>query len=140
MNRPEQRMIVSLSQEEREELAAKAEYTGSPEHKVERYWGGLPEARQLKGGRTGRPDKEVTTECHLTSLRDRVRATYWVREAIRAGQYKYFEGNRTGFPNRVWYQADGTIWVGYCINRASGEYKGWPIDEHERDKIFGRVD
>ena len=140
MKRPQQRLDRVLSQEERDELAARATYTGSPEHKGAAWWGGLPAARDLGGGRIGRPNKEVTMECPLTSIKDQVRATTWVRNAIRAGQYRYFEGSNSGFPNRVWYEAEGRIWVGYCINRTSGEYKGWPIDEDERDAIFGRMD
>ena len=101
---------------------------------------GLPEARQLGGGRIGRPHRPVTSKCHLHTPRDRARATSWVRCAIKEGKYKYFEGNSEGFPNRVWYQADAKIWIGYCINRASGEYKGWPICETERNEFFGRVD
>ena len=140
MKRPEQRPSRDLSQDERDELAAKAIYTGSPEHKETAWWGGLPEARQLGGGRIGRPHRPVTSKCHLHTPRDRARATSWVRCAIKEGKYKYFEGNSEGFPNRVWYQADAKIWIGYCINRASGEYKGWPICETERNEIFGRVD
>jgi hypothetical protein len=140
MKRPTQRPVRVLSQEERNELAAKAVYTGSPEHKKTAWWGGLPEARDLGGGRIGRPGKEQTTECPLTSTKDKVRATTWVREAIKTGQCKYFEGNNEGFPNRVWYEANGRIWSGWCTNRSSGEYKGWPIDEDERNAVFGRMD
>ena len=113
---------------------------GSPEHKETTWWGGLREARILGDGRIGRPNAPVTTKCPLVTPRDKVRATGWVRNAIRQGKYRYFEGNNEGFPNRVWYEADGCIWVGYCINRTSGEYKGWPSDEKERNEIFGRVD
>ena len=160
MKRPNQRPVLTLSQQERDKLAAKAKYTGSPEHKRTVWWGGLPEARVLGDRRIGRSNTQQTTECDLTSAKDKVRATTWVREAIKAGQCKYFEGNKTGFPNRVWpnrvwpnrvwpnrvwpnrvwYEADGRIWIGWCINRASGEYKGWPIDEDERNKILGRMD
>lgn len=140
MKRPNQRPPRVLSQIERDELADRAVYAGSPEHKKSGWWGGLPEARDLGDGRIGRSDKEQTTECPLKSLKDKARATTWVREAIKAGQYKYFEGNNEGFPNRVWYLADGRIWIGWCINRTSGEYKGWPIDEGERIAVFGRMD
>ena len=128
MKRPNQRPIRVLTQKEKDELADRAMYTGSPEHKKTDWWGGLPETRDLGDGRIGRSNKQQTTECPLTTLRDQVRATTWVREAIKSGQYKYFEGNNSGFPNRVWYEAEGKTWEGYCINRTSGEYKGWPID------------
>ena len=140
MKRPEQRPRRDLSQEERDELATKAVYTGSSEHKGREWWGGIPEARQLGGGRIGRPHRPVTTECPLTTLRDQVRATHWVQNAIREGKYKYFEGYNQGFPQRIWYQADDSYWVGYCINRTIGNYKGWPVNENEINEIFGRVD
>ena len=140
MKRPKQRPVRVLSQEERDVLASRAVYTGSPEHKGAGWWGGLPTARDLGDGRIGRPNREVTTRCPLTGVKDKARATTWVQEAIKVGQYRYFEGNDEGFPNRIWYEADGTIWIGWCINRISGEYKGWPIDEDERDDVFGRMD
>ena len=33
--------------------------------------------------------------------------------------------------------ADGQTWIGYCVNRTTGDYKGWPIDDGERRAIFG---
>ena len=128
MKRPKQRLVRVLSPEERDELSAKATYTGSPEHKTTAWWGGLPEAFRQDDGSLSRPKKQQTTECPLTTPRDQVRATKWVREAIKAGQYEYFEENNSGFPKKVWYEAAGRTWEGYCINRTSGEYKGWPID------------
>lgn len=139
MKRPEQRPVRVLSKDERIELASRAVYIGSPEHKGTKWWGGLPAARDLGDGRIGRPNREVTTKCPLTSAKDRDLATTWVQEAIKAGQYRYFEGADVGFPNRVWYEANCTIWIGWCINRTAGEYKGWPIDEDERNDVFGRM-
>ena len=56
MKRPGQRPSrQSLSLAAREDLAARARYIGSDEHKEKRWWGGLPKARQLPGGRVGRP-------------------------------------------------------------------------------------
>lgn len=92
-------------------------------------------ARQLPGGRVGRRDKQTTTVCPLTTEQDRKLATSWLRKAIEVGQYRFREGDLE-FPHKVWYEADGEIWFGLCINRESGEYKGWPIDEDERRGIF----
>lgn len=125
-----------LSPEERRELAARASYEGSPEHKVELWWHGLPEARQLPGGRVGRRRKQTTTICTLTTEEDRVRATEWVRQAIANGQYRYYEGDKD-FPRRIRHRADGRIWYGVCLNQGQGHYKGWPIEEDEQRAIFG---
>ena len=131
-------MVRALSDAERQDVASRARYTGSPEHKIQRSWLGLPEARQLPGGRIGRPGKQTTTVCPLTTDQDRERANCWVRNAIIAGQYRFFEADRD-FPKKIWYEADGQIWLGFSVNPASGEYKGWPIDEGERNAIFGRM-
>ena len=32
---------------------------------------------------------------------------------------------------------DDQTWTGNCVNRATGDYKGWPIDDGERRAIFG---
>jgi len=94
-------------------------------------------AKQLPGGRVGRPGKKQTTVCPLTTAQDRNRATQWIRNAIADGKYRLDE-RCMDYPKNVWYEAEGQIWQGRCINRQSGEYKGWPISETERDRIFNR--
>ena len=136
MKRPEQRPQRQLAATDRQALAARARYTGSPEHKVHRSWLGLPEARQLPGGRIGRPSKQTTSICPLTAAADQERATDWVRNAISAGQYRFFESDQD-FPKKIWYEAEGKIWHGLCFNQGSGEYKGWQSDERERNAVFG---
>lgn len=138
LNRPNQIRIRQRTPAELMDLAERAVYSGSPEHKVVRWWGGLPMGRQLPGGRVGRPRKE-TTICPLTSKSDRVIATEWVRAAIRSGQCRFYESDQN-FPKKVWYEAGGQIWMGERINDGLGEYKGWPIFEEERDEVFGRMD
>lgn len=134
--RPPQRpRRADLLQAEREALAAHAMYVGSPEHKDEKWWGGLPMARQLPKGKIGRRGKQTTTLCPLTTEEDRHRATEWVRLAIANGQYRFFQ-NDQAFPKKIWHRADGTIWCGIVSNPASGEYKGWPIGEREWREIF----
>ena len=140
MRRPAQRAVrARLSIAERRALAARARYVGSPEHKLGGWWGGLPKARQLQGGKVGRPGKQTTTVCPLTTNEDRAEATEWLRRAIVAGQYRFVEADQD-FPKRAWFEARGRIWCGFCLNPAAGEYKGWPIDEDERRAIFDRVD
>lgn len=136
MKRPRQRERRMLSPTERRAVAARARYVGSGEHKAGGWWGGLPKARQLPGGRVGRRGKQTPTVCPLTSNQDRERATSWVRQAIIEGQYRFQESDGD-FPKKIWYEADGRIWFGYCLNKESGEYKGWPIDEGERRAVFG---
>lgn len=138
MRRPAQKRVPEpLTPEERKALSAKAQYTGSAEHKDRRWWGGLPRGRQLPGGKAGRAGKQKTTICPLTGVSDRERATEWVREAIERGNYRFVQTDQN-FPKKIWYRDDsGQYWCGYCINTASGDYKGWPIDKSERDEIFG---
>ena len=137
--RPKKRpQRADLSADERKNLAARASYVGSAEHKVKSWWGGLPEAKQLPDGKVIRPKKprkQTTTLCPLTSLEDRNRATQWVRSAIASGQYRFYEGDQD-FPKKVWHCADGRIWCGLCVNPSQGEYKGWPVEEQERHAIF----
>ena len=98
---PEQRpQRVALSPCEREALAARAWYQGSSEHKEKRWWGGLPKARQLPGGKVGRRGKQITTLCPLTTEEDRDRATVWVRQAIVNGQYEFYEADQE-FPKKI---------------------------------------
>ena len=76
----------------------------------------------------------------MTDESDRVRATQWLRVAIERGQYLFVQADQD-FPKRIWYRDDrGQYWFGHCINTASGEYKGWPIEKRERDEVFGRLD
>jgi hypothetical protein len=117
-----------------------ARYVGSKEHKVERWWGGLPGAYKNEDGKATRPSKQDTTICPLVTATDRDNATGWVRAALRNGQVKYVEGDKD-FPKKIWYQEGptGPIWSGLCVNSVAGEYKGWPISEDERREIFGQL-
>ena len=137
--RPKQSGIRQRSLEELAGAAGKARYVGSPEHKVRRWWGDVPpSARQSSGGSVGRPGKQTTTVCPLTEPADRGRATGWVQAAIRSGQCRFYQSDSL-FSKKVWYEADGCIWMGFLINPGNGEYKGWPIGKEERDEVFGRL-
>jgi hypothetical protein len=115
-----------------------ARYVGSPEHKTRRWWGGLPEAFADSHGTARRPDKQDTTICTLTAEADRIQATEWVQKALKASQFRYYEGDKD-YPKKIWYQDEtsGQLWFGQCVNSVRGEYKGWQIDEEERREIFG---
>lgn len=93
-------------------------------------------SRQMPGGRLGRPGKQTTTVCPLVSAADRARATTWVRAAIQAGQCIFQQSDQL-FPKKIWYEADGQVWMGMRVTDRLGEYKGWPISREERDAIFG---
>ena len=130
MKKPTQRLQrVELSKQERIELASRASYEGSCEHKDRRWWGGLPCARQLPGGRIGRRGKQQSTICPFVEDEDREKATSWVRQAIRNGNYEFIETDHH-FPKKIWYRDHlGRTWGGMCINTDLGTYKGWPVDD-----------
>lgn len=128
-------MRKKLTAYQRRELAAEASYVGSGEHKAVGWWGGLPMGKQRPGGNVGRRRKQTTTICPLTTEQDRHLATEWVRGAITAGQYKFVEADKR-FPKKIWFEAKGQIWCGFCTNSELGQYKGWPIDEGVRRGIF----
>ncbi len=118
-------------------LASRAIYVGSKEHKIVRWWGGLPGIRVDRTGQVvGRPHKQKTTICHITDEpAGRRRATAWIKAAIRSGRYRYLEGDGD-FPKHVWYRVRGQPWFGYCINSMAGDYKGWPLEHDEPDAKF----
>jgi hypothetical protein len=79
----------------------------------------------------------VTTICPLVTALDRDMASDWVRTALKKGQFRYVEGDKS-FPKKIWYR-DQTdrVWFGFCTNSIAGQYKGWPIDESQRVEILG---
>jgi hypothetical protein len=106
-----------------------ASYQGSKEHKAKRWWGGLPGVRLGKDGKATRPKKQKTTICWLVEEADRFEATHWVREALKNGQCRYYEGDDR-YPKHIWYKnKDGQFWFGFLFDSGHGSYKGWPIEE-----------
>ncbi|MGO9743825.1 MAG: hypothetical protein ACLPN5_20380 [Roseiarcus sp.] len=117
-----------------------AAYVGSSEHKTERWWGGLPAAFVGDDGFASRPKKRSTTICPLVGSADRDRASNWVRQALIAGRFRYYEGDKS-FPKKLWHKDEGgRIWFGYCVNSVLGHYKGWPVDEDEKVEVFGAME
>lgn len=113
-----------------------ASYVGGGEHKVARWWGGLPQAKLGKDGIATRPKRLLTTICYRSTEAERDEASCWVRKALAAGQFRYFEGDKT-FPKHIWYQDfNGQFWFGFAINQIAGTYKGWPISEAEKREKF----
>ena len=114
-------------------------YVGSPEHKTERWWGGLPEAYIGPDGVARRPGKQFTTICPRVTAAERDAATDWVRIALRRKQYRYYEGDKT-YPKHLWYEDDaGQFWFGFAVNQILGTYKGWPIAWEEKRETFDQV-
>lgn len=114
----------------------KASYVGSPEHKVKRFWGGLPQAWIGPDGRAKRPKKQKTNICHRTTDEERDEASGWVQEALSAGQLRFCDGDGI-FPKHIWYRdEEGQFWFGFAVNQTAGTYKGWPITEAEKLEAF----
>ena len=118
-----------------------ATYVGSAEHKDCRWWGGLPATSVDRDGNRFRPNKQQTTICPLVSDAERHRATDWVREALRRGQYKFEDVPKGAYPRWIWYRDPETkqAWLGLCINVVGGTYKGWPVDDGEYDGIVNKL-
>ena len=121
-----------------EEIEA-ASYVGSAEHKEKGWWGGLPKVRKGRDGKPRRPKKALTTICRMTTNEDREKATRWVREALAAGQLRFFEGDKT-YPKYIWYKDEtGQLWFGFAVNQIAGTYKGLPINEADKRAAFDRM-
>lgn len=115
---------------------AQASYVGSPEHKVKRYWGGLPQSWIGPDGKARRPKKQKTNICHRTLEAERIEASEWVRAALSARQLRYCDGDGI-FPKHIWYRdANEQYWFGFAVNQTAGTYKGWPITEAEKIEAF----
>jgi len=135
--RPEQ--LPARAPLSREQIDS-ARYVGSPEHKTHRWWGGLPEAYVPESGDASRPGKQQTTICPLLTEQDRDRATCWVQGALRAGRFRFYEGDQD-FPKKIWYRDQaGQLWFGLCVNTVLGQYKGWPAEEEDCVAVFGTLD
>ena len=139
MKRPPKTVPV-LDGASRNALAARAIYTGSPEHKTERSWLGMPQPR--KNSKTGVPGfKQIATICPLVQDKQREIAIAWVKNAISQGHYNpnIWDGE---FPREIWHKDDqGNYWFGRLTQRGTGdgtqaEYKGWPISREEWRENF----
>lgn len=122
----------------RAQVAGRAVYQGSPEHKDKRSWLGPPQPRRrgAKSPRGAANPKLTATICDLVSPADQAMATHWIQTAIQRGQFDPTD-IRNGFPRYVWHRdATGRYWYGFLTNEGAGpnpigSYKGWPISEEE---------
>lgn len=116
-----------------------AHYVGSAEHKIQRWWGGLPGAFIGEDGIAHCPGKQLTTPCLRTTEDQREEASSWVRVALAARQFRFYEGDGQ-YPKHLWYRDEsGQYWFGFAVNQLLGSYKGWPIDEQEKRATFDRL-
>jgi len=96
-----------------EEIAQRASYVGSAEHKSYPSFAGPPHRRA------------DATKCD-PGLADPAELTAWLREAITAGRVgSPWEGD---FPRYVWHRDGDVCYEGRLVNRELGEYKGYPLD------------
>jgi hypothetical protein len=94
-------------------VAEKARYVGSPEHKEEPSFAGLP-----------RPRADATI-CDNRFADRQSELTGWLRDAIRNGCVGApWEGD---FPRYVWCMKDDIVYEARLVNRGNGEYKGYPL-------------
>jgi hypothetical protein len=102
-----------------EEVASRARYVGSSEHK---------DYESDAGPAALRSDAARCEPRHT----DFVAITPALQEAIRRRcTGAQFEGE---FPRHVWGWLGGRLYEARLINRAQGWYKAWPIEDAERPK------
>jgi hypothetical protein len=113
------RRVVEQPAGNREEIAARATYVGSPEHKDIPSFAGHP-----------RPRADASI-CTRTLASDQETVTSWLRQALLAGNHSEFmDGD---FPRYVWHH-DATADLSYearLVNREQGSYKGYPLNPGE---------
>jgi hypothetical protein len=111
--RPLRREVVTPAGIDLNQLAARATYVGSPEHKSTRSFAGHPRPRA------------TATICDPKLADSQVKITDWLRDAIRHGQVSgVWDGE---FPKYVWGNVDGQLYEGRLVNREQGQYKGYPL-------------
>ncbi len=97
-------------------LAERVTYVGSVEHKDTPGFAGHPRPRT---------DASICPR----PIWDRKTASDWVKSAVRDGiTGAPWEGE---FPRYVWYRDGDTVYEGRLVNRVTGEYKGYPLDQSE---------
>ena len=102
---------------DREDLASRAIYVGSIEHKTYASFAGPPAWRRS----TATPcDPRFANQDELTA---------WLRAGIREGRHGApWEGP---FPRYVWYQDGDTWYEGMLVNSELGQYKGYALEPTE---------
>jgi hypothetical protein len=100
-----------------EDVANRARYIGSPEHKDTPSFSGNP-----------RPRADASI-CDRRLAQDLDQVANWLKSAILDGHVsEYWEGE---FPRYVWYRDGDTVYEGRLVNREAGSYKGYPLGSSE---------
>lgn len=105
------------------ELARRANYVGSPEHKSSPSFAGQPKPRG---------DASL---CDRSLNQAQPKVTRWLRRALGNGMVGApWEGD---FPRYVWHQEGEVVFEGRLTNREAGEYKGYPLQPDEWPEGMG---
>ena len=96
-------------------VAARARYVGSPNHKDSQSFAGAIPAH--------RPHASICPR-DLANQQNLVRQ--WLQDAIRRGSCgHHWDGE---FPRYVWHREGTVVYEARLTNRAKGEYKGYPLE------------
>lgn len=115
--RPLRRSMVVPVAVNLSDLADRAAYVGSPEHKDVPSFAGSPRLRR------------DASCCPRNLAVDREQLSNWLRTAFRLGAVgQPWEGQ---FPRYVWYRHAEVVFEGRLVNRIQGTYKGYPLAEEE---------
>lgn len=98
------------------DVAGRATYIGSPEHKSYPSFAGLPRLRS------------DASKCDPL-FKDPHLLTGWLRASIRSGTFGSWEGS---FPKYVWFVDKGICYEARLSNRENGDYHGYPLMLEER--------
>jgi len=101
-----------------EEVASMARYVGSAEHKtypIHSSYGVDPHLRSD----ASQCDPAIGRDAAERALREGIR-----RKCVSCE----FE---SGYPRYVWARLAGAPYAARLTNSGAGEYKGWPVEEHE---------
>ncbi|MEK7401437.1 MAG: hypothetical protein AABZ80_03645 [Gemmatimonadota bacterium] len=99
------------------DVAERARYVGSPEHKDTPSFAGQPRPRA---------DAAICPRELFDRQED---VTGWLKGAIRKGAVGGpWEGV---FPRYVWHKEGSIVYLARLVNRELGEYKGWPLNQDE---------
>lgn len=123
--KPHLRRVADLpTNVDRDALAERATYGGSPKHKdIPSFAGEVP-----------RPRIQASI-CPRELTRDRKRVECWLRKAIRLGNVGSWEGE---FPSPVWHREQDVTYEAHLTRPNTGEYHGYPLEPYE--KVEGLYD
>ena len=106
------------------DLAGRASYVGSGEHKSYPSFAGRPRLRA------------DASKCD-PRFQDASEITDWLRQAIICGNVGApWEGE---FPRYVWRRLDDVIYEARLVNRELGQYKGYPLAKSERPERLNEI-